>query len=34
MSFRSRIADLPLLVVGVLLLSTAADILPISGFIR
>lgn len=28
MSVRSRIADLPLLVVGVLLLSTAADILP------
>ena len=28
MSLRSRIADLPLLVVGVLLLSTAADILP------
>ncbi len=28
MSVRTRIADLPLLVVGVLLLSTAADILP------
>jgi hypothetical protein len=28
MTVRSRIADLPLLVVGVLLLSTAADILP------
>src|SRR3954453_19179294 len=28
MSLRSRFADLPLLVVGVLLLSTAADILP------
>jgi hypothetical protein len=28
MSLRSRIADLPLLVVGVLLLGTAADILP------
>jgi O-antigen ligase len=28
MSVRARIADLPLLVVGVLLLSTAADILP------
>jgi hypothetical protein len=28
MSVRSRVADLPLLVVGVLLLSTAADILP------
>jgi hypothetical protein len=28
MSVRSRIADLPLLLVGVLLLSTAADILP------
>ena len=28
MSVRSRIADVPLLVVGVLLLSTAADILP------
>src|SRR3954451_7401416 len=28
MSVRSRIADLPLLVVGVLLLSTAVDILP------
>lgn len=28
MSLRSRIADVPLLVVGVLLLSTAADILP------
>jgi hypothetical protein len=28
MTLRSRIADLPLLVVGVLLLSTAADILP------
>ncbi|MEA2438808.1 MAG: hypothetical protein QOH76_232 [Thermoleophilaceae bacterium] len=28
MSLRSRVADVPLLVVGVLLLSTAADILP------
>src|SRR3954454_8429970 len=28
MSIRSRIADLPVLVIGVLLLSTAADILP------
>src|SRR4051794_19468024 len=28
MSVRSRIADLPLLLLGVLLLSTAADILP------
>src|SRR3954453_9030247 len=28
MSLRSRLADLPTLVVGVLLLSTAADILP------
>src|SRR3954452_22679581 len=28
MSLRSRFADLPMLVVGVLLLSTAADILP------
>src|SRR5436305_1107940 len=28
MSGRSRIADLPVLVIGVLLLSTAADILP------
>jgi hypothetical protein len=28
MSLRSRIADLPVLVIGVLLLSTAADILP------
>src|SRR3954452_18609938 len=28
MSIRSRIADLPVLLIGVLLLSTAADILP------
>src|SRR5437016_2111065 len=28
MSLRSRLADLPMLVIGVLLLSTAADILP------